>query len=147
MSNTVEKLYDLLSPKAAELGYETVEIKYEKSELIVYIWKKGGVNLDDCEKFHNAASELLDEFDFTSGAQYTLSISSPGLDRAIVTDDDYRRNLNEDVEIVFDKTIGKKNVRGILVDYSQNDVTLSASGKQKIYNKKDISVLRPYIKF
>lgn len=147
MANIIEKLSDVLLPKAIEFGYEIVEIKYEKSELCVYIWKKGGVDLNDCEKFHNAASELLDEFDFTSGAQYTLSISSPGLDRAIVTDDDYRRNLDEDVEIIFYKATGKKKTHGKLVAYSQDEVTLSDGNKQKIYNKKDISVCRPYIKF
>jgi len=147
MANVVEKLTEVLSPKALELGYEIVEIKYEKAELTVYIWKKGGVDLNDCEKFHNAASEMLDEVDFTSGAQYTLSVSSPGLDRLIISDDDYRRNLDEEVEIIFDKATGKKKTHGKLVDYSQDEVVLSEGNKQKNYNKKDISVLRPYIKF
>ena len=136
MANVVEKLTEVLSPKALELGYEIVEIKYEKSELTVYIWKKGGVDLNDCEKFHNVASEILDGFDFTSGAQYTLSISSPGLDRPIVSDDDYRRNIDEEVEIIFDKATGKKKTHGKLVAYSQDEVVLSEGNKQKNYNKK-----------
>ena len=44
----------LVAPAAAQLGYEVVDVEYvkkknEDSELIIYIDREGGVDLDDCE--------------------------------------------------------------------------------------------------
>ncbi|HLS54316.1 MAG TPA: ribosome maturation factor RimP, partial [Tissierellaceae bacterium] len=87
---------------ADRLDYYFVDMNYVKENgnffLRVYIDKKGGVNLEDCETFSELLSKELDEKDPIKGSYY-LEVSSPGLDRPIKTDMDLERNLNREVEI------------------------------------------------
>ena len=98
-----------------ELGYEIVEVefakKYNGDNLTVFIDKKEGyIDITDCEKVHNAIDEPLDELDPTMGKPYTLNVSSPGIDRPIVTDKDYNRNLGEVLEVKLFQAIQKKKI-------------------------------------
>lgn len=55
MSKKIEEsVMQLVAPAAAQLGYEVVDVEYvkkknEDSELVIYIDREGGVDLDDCE--------------------------------------------------------------------------------------------------
>jgi ribosome maturation factor RimP len=99
-------------PVIEKLGYELVETQYKdiygNPTLTFFIYKKGGVTLDDCEAVSNALDGVMDENDVTDGKFYHLNVSSLGLDRPILTDDDFRRNIGEDVELIFVEKIGKK---------------------------------------
>ena len=74
MANVKKQVEDLVTPIADELGLEIVEVVFEKKydgmNLTIYIDKKGGVNLDDCEAFHKAIDEPLDELDPTKTLQF-----------------------------------------------------------------------------
>ena len=78
---------------ALDAGYEIVEVRYTKEygkfNLTVFIWHADEVTLDDCEKVHNAVSDALDAAEDLFPADYILNVSSSGLDRPIVTDDDF----------------------------------------------------------
>ena len=153
MSNEIEMTaQELAFPIAEELGYELVETKYTKNEgqnhLTFYKNKKGGIMIDDCETFSKAIDPILDEHDVSHGEAYFLNVSSLGLDREVITDDDYRRNLDEDLEIFFAKNVGKKKkTHGILLSYDENMITINEKGKKVIYERKDLDKVRPYIDF
>ena len=149
---TFEEVSAKIKPAVEELGYEVVEIKFDKQygtdTLTVFIYKKGGVDLTDCEKVSSALDPILDECDF-GGEGYNFNVSSPGLDRPIVTADDYRRNEGEDIEIVFKAAQGKKkSAHGVLVGYDENKIVLRLStGKEAVYEKSCAAVVRPYVSF
>lgn len=152
MNVVVQRAASIVTPIVESLGYEVVEIDYSKSygenNLTVFIYKKGGVTLDDCEIVNNALDEVLDNNDITDGAAYNLNISSPGLDRPIVTADDFRRSLDTEIEILFVEPVGKKKkANGILIKYDDDTVTLKANDKEVVYDRKNASIIRPYIKF
>jgi ribosome maturation factor RimP len=50
-----------------------------------------GVTLDQCAALSRRLSRLLDELDTGGGPGYSLEVSSPGLDRAISTEAEFRR--------------------------------------------------------
>ena len=52
----------------------------------------GTIDLDTCERFHNAIDGPIDELNPYDGA-YTLNVSSPGLDRPFKTERDFMRNI------------------------------------------------------
>ena len=152
MNQIVAKAKELLTPIIESIGYEVVDIDYSKSygeyNLTVYIYKKGGITFDDCEKVNNALDEVLDNNDITDGAAYNLNISSPGLDRPIVSSDDFRRSLDTEIEILFVNPINKrKKANGILVAYDDDTVTLKVKDKNEVFDRKNASIIRPYIKF
>ena len=89
---------------ALDAGYEIVEVRYTKEygkfNLTVFIWHADEVTLDDCEKVHNAVSDALDAAEDLFPSDYILNVSSSGLDRPIVTDDDFRRALGTEIEAI-----------------------------------------------
>jgi len=78
----------------ASRGFELVDIeaKRERDGYVVrlYVDKPGGVGLEDLQSVSEEVSAILDVEDpIESG--YTLEVSSPGLDRPLKKEDDYRR--------------------------------------------------------
>lgn len=141
-----------IEPHVSELGYEIIECEFKKQfgedTLTVYIYKKEGVTLNDCETVSNALDAVLEELDPTNGAPYNLNVSSPGLDRPIKSKDDFRRNKGEDVEAVFLKSVNdRKRMHGILSAYDDDTVTLTVGHKTIILERNNIKELKKYIKF
>lgn len=139
---------------AESMGYEIVEVnfskEYRKLNLNFFIYKKGGVDLNDCENFSNALNSLLEELADKFPSDYVLNVSSPGLDRPIVSDDDFRRALDTEIE-VFINDDKKEAVRGKLKAFDTEKITVSENKKGQI---KEINILRqnirkaqPWIKF
>ncbi len=149
----LNKIKFSITPVIEGLGYELVDAEYKTQfgvkALVVYIFKKGGIGFDDCIKVDEAITPVLETLDPSDGAQYNLNVSSPGLDRPVVTEDDYRRNLDEELEAIYIKrdSDGNKRVHGILVGYDEDSFTLSIDGKERKIEKSAIKKLQPYIKF
>ena len=152
MSKISEDVEKFLSPIVEELGYEIVEVefakKYNGDNLTIFIDKVGGINIEDCEKVHNAIDEPLDELNPTNDKPYTLNVSSPGIDRPIVTDKDYSRNLGEILEVRLFQAIEKKKIFvGTLESFSSDEVCLLCDEKEVKIDRKLISKATKYIDF
>ncbi len=106
------------------------------------------MDLDTCEKFHNAIMEPIDGFDPTFDKPYTLNVSSPGLDRPFKTPRDFERNLNKEVEIkLFAPLKGSKFIEGVLEAFDDNTITVN-SGKEVIkLARNKIAKINKAIKF
>lgn len=130
-------------------GLELVEVKfymaYGKLNISILIWKKDGITLDDCESFHNFVFPAFDEIDDLFDEDYVLNVCSQGLDRLIVSNDDFRRALDTEIEIF---TSDKTKKHGILVSYSDVDVVIKNDKEKEIkINRKNITKVQPYISF
>ena len=131
-------------------GFEVVEVRYTKEygrfNLTVFIWHADEVTLDDCEKVHNALSDALDKVDDLFPDEYVLNVSSSGLDRPIVTDDDFRRALGTEIEAIAPEC----TYRGTLTAYTAEDFTILTGGKyekEKTINRNNKTKVQPYIGF
>lgn len=137
---------------ASELadGTELVEVKfykqYGKLNVEALIWKKEGITLEDCEAFHNLLSAKLDTIEDEFADDYVLNVSSQGLDRKIVSDDDYRRALDTEIECIDDK---KKKHHGVLISYDDATVCIKPDGNQREIKlqRKLLTKVQPYIRF
>lgn len=130
MSKISEEVEKCLTPIVENLGYEIVEVEFAKKHngdnLTVFIDKKDGfIDIDDCEKVHNAIDAPLDELNPTEDKPYTLNVSSPGIDRPIVTDKDFNRNIGETLEVKLFQAINKKKIFiGELVSFDENKISI-----------------------
>ena len=119
---------ELAERVASTFGFEVVDVEFKSgnnSSLTIFIDKEGGIELDDCEVFHNAVDLPLDELDPTHGKPYTLNVSSPGLDRPFKTDRDYEKHLGQKIEVrLYAPLQGQKYFEGILADFDQGTITL-----------------------
>lgn len=83
------QLQALLEPSVNTLGYELVGVERTsngpRGTLVrVYIDTEEGIRIEDCERVSHQISGVLDVEDPIRG-NYTLEVSSPGLDRPLFT--------------------------------------------------------------
>lgn len=129
MSNLVKKLEPEIQ-KIVEnhnLFYvDTVFVKEEGNNILrIYIDKKGGVTLDDCQLVSNDISDWLDETDPIKNS-YFLEVSSSGLDRPIKTDRDFERCIDEELEVnLYSPLNGSKKIVGRLVSFNSESFVLN----------------------
>ncbi len=143
---------EVCQPIIEQLGYELVDIEYKKNHdgyhLTVTIDKDGGIDITDCETVHRAIDEPLDIADPTSGASYTLNVSSCGLDRPLKKECDYRRNMGKEISVkLFNKINDTKLLQGILVAYSDKDFVLNVNNEEITIQKEMVALAEPVIKF
>lgn len=146
------EIREFLQKIADTMQIEIVDLTWKDSlaELTVYIDNddEKGVDLDTCEKFHNAIFEPLDEFDPTFDKPYTLNVSSPGLDRAFTTNRDYEKNVGKEVELkLYAPLKGKKFYEGVLLAFDDNTVTVKCSKEEIKFARGKIAKINKAIKF
>ena len=85
----------------------------------------------------------------TNNQSYTLNVSSAGLDRPIVNDKDFQRNLEEELEVSLYQKLGKaKNFIGTLKTFDEEKIILiDKKGKEMEIPRNLISKATKYIKF
>ena len=154
MSKIAEKVEEFITPMVDELegNIEIVEVefakKYNGDNLTIFIDKPGGVTIEDCELVHNLVDGPLDELDPTEGKTYTLNVSSPGIDRPIVTDKDYARNVGLELEIKLFEPINKKKILvGTLVAFNNDSIIVEINGENLEIERKKISKATKFINF
>lgn len=77
------------------------------------------ISTEDCEKVSRFLSEKLDESDPIE-QNYYLEVSSPGMDRPLITPEHYERYVGHEVEIKLYKAIdGIKNINGVLESFDK----------------------------
>lgn len=144
----VEEIKTFLNDIAIPMGIEIVDVEINGENLTVFIETEAGVDLDTCERFHNAIMEPIDELDPSFGAAYTLNVSSPGLDRPFKTVRDFERNLGKEVEIkLYAPLKGKKVLEGVLTAFDEHSVTVLIGNAEEKINKTKIAKINKAIKF
>ena len=146
----VAEIGEMLGGIAEGMNIEIVEVECNEktAALTVYIETEAGVDLDTCEKFHNAIFEPIDELDPSYGEPYTLNVSSPGLDRPFKTARDFERNRNKEVEVkLYAPLKGKKFLEGVLEEFDENSVTVALQKETVEIPRNKIAKINKAIKF
>ncbi|HCL3292108.1 TPA: ribosome maturation factor RimP [Pseudomonas aeruginosa] len=128
MSSKLEQLQALLAPVVEALGYECWGVEFisqgRHSVLRVYIDRPEGILIDDCEAVSRQVSGILDVEDPISG-EYTLEVSSPGMDRPLFTLEQFAKHAGEQVKIRLRSPYeGRRNYQGILRGVEEQDVVV-----------------------
>jgi ribosome maturation factor RimP len=97
-----------------------------------------GVTHDDCQVFSRDFGTILDVEELVPVDEYTLEVSSPGLDRKLYTADDYRRFSGSLVKLqTFEPVAGNRHWQGRLTLVGDRTIVLNLSAlKQKGKSKK-----------
>lgn len=92
----------IAAPILTALGYELVEVEFVKEGsnwyLRIYIDKDDTITLDDCQLASGKLSEELDKLDPIKQS-YFFEVSSPGIDRPLVKDNDFKKYAGRLVEL------------------------------------------------
>jgi ribosome maturation factor RimP len=125
---TGDELATLLEPTVERLGYELADLEVRlsaKAGLVrVFIDKADGIALDDCEAVSRAISALLDVEDPLPG-NYSLEVSSPGLDRKLTKSEHFQRFMGEIVKVKMRFPVeGRRRFRGKLLSMDENNIVV-----------------------
>ncbi|MFZ0631164.1 MAG: ribosome maturation factor RimP [Acidobacteriaceae bacterium] len=96
-----------------------------------------GITHEDCEAFSRDFGTVLDVEDLIPGSEYTLEVSSPGLDRKLQGVNDFRRFQGMLAKVqTFEPVAGNRHWQGRLRDVSDTAVRLEIEGKSRARGKK-----------
>ena len=130
-----DRLRGLLLPGVEALGFELVDAELVggggNPTLRVYIDNPHGITVDDCAAVSRQISAILDVEDPIAGS-YTLEVSSPGLDRPLVTVEDYRKRVGETVKVKLRRPelSGRRNYSGKLLEVKTDRIVLEVDNEQ-----------------
>jgi len=100
--DVVEQVRSVALPILDSMGIELVELEFRKEGsgmvLRLFLDKPGGILLDDCSAVSRELSELLDVEEIVPG-NYSLEVSSPGLNRPLTKPADYARYAGKLVKV------------------------------------------------
>ncbi len=128
-----KQIEPIIEKKLASMGLNLYELKFVKagkySILKVFIDKEGGIDVKDCEEASNEISILLDVENFYL-KNYTLEVSSPGIDRLLVTEKDFKHVIGKNIKLRLKESDKKnKNIKGKLFACSNDCLTMIVSDK------------------
>ena len=126
------ELRSLLEPLVERLGYELVYVTLTESKtraLRMFIDAPGGITVGDCEQVSRRVSDVLDVEDMIDG-EYTLEVSSPGVDRPLVKQGHFEQAQGKNVSIRMQSPyLGRRKFRGSLLEVRRNAVLLEVDGE------------------
>tara|TARA_B100000676_G_scaffold221368_1_gene218427 strand:+ start:465 stop:923 length:459 start_codon:yes stop_codon:yes gene_type:complete len=94
------------------------------SKLCLYIDRLEGVSVDDCEQVSRQVGDVLDVEDVLP-QQYTLEVSSPGMDRILFTPAQFATSVGERVDVRLNYPFeGRKRIIGMLAGLENGDAVV-----------------------
>lgn len=115
-----------------ERGFELVELtyRYENGRNVLRALvdlPTGGINLDQCAGLNRELGDILEQQQVMPEG-YDLEVNSPGLDRPLLTERDFARNLGKQIKVFLTEPInGKIEVDGTATEVSAEEVTFLTS--------------------
>jgi len=130
------QLLELLDPVADAAGYALVRLRLMggngKARRLQILAEDadGEMNVDDCAKLSRAISDVMDAADPIEG-DYTLEVSSPGIDRPLTRLHDFETYAGYEIRLELDRLAdGRKRFKGGLVGVEDGNVVLNAEGDE-----------------
>ena len=134
------RVEEIAQSVAQKQNIEIVEVELKGSGrnqlLRVFIDKLDGVTHSDCEIVSRSLSEELDSAGMFSG-EYTLEVSSPGVERKLKKREDYERFQGQKARIVVRDSdvarVGKSRfIEGTLAGVENEEVLIDIPGPERL---------------
>lgn len=131
-----QRLLELLDPVAEAAGYEIVRLRLMGGEharrlQIMGETPAGDMNVEDCARLSRAISEIMDAADLIAG-EYTLEVSSPGVDRPLTRLKDFETYEGLEARLELDRMAeGRKRFKGQLAGVEDDQVAIDLEGEEE----------------
>jgi ribosome maturation factor RimP len=130
------RLLELLDPVAEAAGYEIVRLRLmggEHARRLQIMGERptdGDMNVEDCARLSRAISEVMDAADPIAG-EYTLEVSSPGVDRPLTRLKDFETYEGYEARLELDRMAeGRKRFKGVLAGIEDQSVAIDLDGEE-----------------
>jgi len=122
----VEIIERMIAPSIESMGFRLVRVSFGGgSRPVLQIMAEpadgSGMNVEHCADISRAVSALLDVEDPIKLA-YTLEVTSPGIDRPLISREDFVKYAGFDVKFESERMIdGRKRFKGVLAGIDDQD--------------------------
>lgn len=135
MTGKALELKELLAPIVSGLGLELLGVEFSPAAgnalLRLYIdAPERSVGIEDCEVVSREVSAALDVND-PIASQYTLEVSSPGIDRPLFTLPQFAQQVGEQVKLSLSlPQEGRRRLQGKVLSVNDEAVILDVDGRE-----------------
>lgn len=132
VKSTITLLTELIEPTVVAMGHELWGIEHIQqgrySLLRIYIEGERGITIEDCAGVSQQVGALLDVEDPIPG-EYTLEVSSPGLDRPLFTVIQFEQFVGSEVSLRLRSAVeGRRKFKGSIVKVNGDSICLRLDG-------------------
>ena len=128
MTELLRRIEEIVAPTVVGMGFELVRVAMSKGggtlQIMIEPADGSAMDVEACATLSRALSAVLDVEDPIPG-NYTLEVSSPGIDRPLTLPRHWRRNVGRLVTV---RTAGR-TVTGRVTTVSDDEVTLDVDGQ------------------
>ena len=124
----IARIEEIIQPVLRDHGVELVDLDWRgqgpRGLLRLYVDKPGGVGIGDCERLSREIGDVIDVEGLVS-ASYDLEVSSPGLDRQLRKEREYRWAIGKRIRC---RLADGRDLRGRLVEVTGAQIAIDADG-------------------
>jgi ribosome maturation factor RimP len=147
----LEQITEIVDRVAKAQGLEIVELEFlgggKQRLLRVYIDRPEGVTHQDCETVSHQVGSILDAEDVIPGENYTLEVSSPGVERKLTKPADFQRFTGQKAKVVTHEPVEtQKHWEGVLRGMEGQEIVIEPS-EGRLIRIPLTSVKRANLKF
>ena len=133
MSDLEVKLMDSINDILGTDNTRVLNVNINKfsrnTKIQVMIDNKNGITVDECVRVSRITEDII-KLDDGFKSEYTLEVTSPGINRPLFLEDDYRDNIDSKVKISLKKMQDNtKNISGIIMEVVGKSVVIKSRNK------------------
>ena len=146
-----DQVWTFAEPLVESCGCSLWDVEYVREGgewyLRLYIDKDGGVDIDDCEAVSRAVDPVLDEKD-PIAESYRFEVCSAGLERVLKRPGDFERFMGENILVkLYKPREGQKEFAAVLRGYEDGNVKADVNGREYVFEKSEIALVRLRVEF
>ncbi|UJF23032.1 ribosome maturation factor RimP [Shewanella sp. OMA3-2] len=136
MATLESRLVDMLTVPVEALGFKLWGIEYvqagKHSIVRIFIDHENGIHIENCAEVSRQVGAVLDVEDPIS-TEFTLEVSSPGVDRPLFTAQQYAAYIGEDAKVQLTMPVaGSRNLKGAITKVDGQMLTITVDGKDLV---------------
>ena len=134
LSSKIETLKEIIEPVVTGLEYDFWGLEFASqgkySVLCIYIDSENGITVDDCASVSRQVGAVLDVEDPIK-SQFTLEVSSPGMDRPLFTASQFEKYKGHVVELRLTHAFeGRRKFKGQINGLEDGDLLLIVDNEE-----------------
>jgi ribosome maturation factor RimP len=132
------KIESLARKVFQEAGMELIELKVagNKNDVLIQITAdkpSGGITIRECAILNKTLVAAIEQENVLPPEIFSLELSSPGLDRPLLTRRDFMRFKAKELHFWLTEPVGgKKEVQGILAEVGESTLTIDTPAKAQL---------------
>lgn len=129
MTEITEKIESLLAPLLEETDMFLISIKIKPTNNIkVFLDADSGLSIQKCASVNRKLRAAIEEQGWFPEGDFSLEVSSPGVDEPLLQQRQYRKNIGRTVEVT---PLEGKEITGVLKEVGEDGIILEVKDAKK----------------